>query len=144
MFHQWKTPTSIQPTNQTKKKAIFNKKLRDYGLVEERTVTATLRKLLVESFFEAWEITCSSTNCEKAAKAVGIAPVDREAVKSSHFVKEIPENELNSILLRNAQRNRFSINSKMITSDEMIAEISNYVSRSGDRSLCAVNLRAHT
>ena len=106
-------------------------------MVEERTVTATLRKLLVESFFEAWEITCSSTNCEKAAKAVGIAPVDREAVKSSHFVKEIPENELNSILLRNAQRNRFSINSKMITSDEMIAEISNYVSRSGDRSLCA-------
>ena len=105
-------------------------------MVEERTVTDTLRKLLVESFIEAWETTCSSTNCEKAAKAVGIAPVDREAVKSSHFVKEIPENELNSILLRNAQRNRFSINSKMITSDEMIAEISSYVSRSGDRSLC--------
>ena len=113
-------------------------KLREYMI--PGNIAATLRKIAVESFVEAWDITCTLSKAMQAAAAVGINPyhVNAPHVVASprnplqnKWVKEtLPEEHERIIAARmQAASNRLNINNREITDPQVIEEIRESLTR---------------
>ena len=99
---------------------------------------ATVRKLAIESFVEAWDMTCNKSNCLSSATSIGLEPVNREAPKRNQYVRNLTPQE-QEIFNKRVKRKEeiLDINNCEITKDEKIAEIRNYTIKNGrDKGLC--------
>ena len=89
-----------------------------------------MRKTAVEAFVAAWDSTCLKSNCENSAVRVGLLPVDRNAPKTSQYVRNLTPEE-QAVFDRRVRKNaeRLNINNSEITLNEKIAEIKETVKK---------------
>ena len=116
---------------------ILRRNLKDKRMYTQNVMSENIRKIVVESFVEAWNSVCNKSNCEHAARITGIYPVDPEAPKATGFLKDLtPEERARQDAIDARKRNRLDINASIITADEKIEEIRQTVRRSDDADLC--------
>ena len=97
-----------------------------------------MRKTATEAFVEAWDLTCVKSNCSNTATKIGLAPVDRNAPKTSQYVRNLTAEE-QAVFDRRVQRNaeKLNINNCEITNTNKIAEIKATVQKNEfDKDLC--------
>ena len=91
---------------------------------------ATVRKLAIEAFLDAWDSICSKSNCESAAAEVGLYPVDKSRPKSSPFVRDLTADERHLLRLQmQKKQKRLNINAAIITEQCKIDEIIEVVAK---------------
>ena len=71
----------------------LNRLKNDTTMFSEASEQANLRKIVVQAFIDAWNMTCTKTNCIAAARAVGLKPINRQAVTSNPFVRALTASE---------------------------------------------------
>ena len=117
---------------------IFQSMLKKKENYVENNITASMRKIAIEAFIEAWDCICNKGNCEAAARSVGIKPVTSSAPKESIYVRDPTDKEVLFLQSRRKKTNDLlSINNSEITDDTKLEEIISYVKRSEkDKDLC--------
>ena len=100
--------------------------------------SATMRKMSITAFVDAWDAVCNRSNCASTAATVGLQPVDREAPKRNPYVRDLTMEENEIFNQRMARRQgRLDINNFEITKIEKIQEIKECVSKNAkDAGLC--------
>ena len=103
----------------TKFTNIFMEFLRNGKYYVPNNNRATMRKVAVEAFVEAWDLVCTKSNCSNTATSVGLEPVDKAAPKNSQYVRNLTEAE-KSLYEARVRRNAslLNINNCEITKPE--------------------------
>ena len=112
---------------------ILLRNLKNEKMYTHDVMSENIRRIVIESFINAWVTTCTATNVAAAARITGINPVDRTAPRNTGFLKDLTPDELarqQRIEARKAQG--LDINCCLITSDEKIQEIRETVKKSKD------------
>ena len=90
----------------------------------EGNTAATMRKLSVEAFIGAWNTICNPTLVSSAAAAVGIKPVNPNAVREKPYVRDFTADERQQYeSFQRRMNHRLQISNCCLTSREKIAEI---------------------
>ena len=116
----------------------FHKNLKKKENYIPHNDRATIRKIAIDSFVEAWDMTCNRSNCVSSAASVGLEPVDKESPKRNHYVRNLTPEE-QEIFNKRVKRKEgiLDINNSEITKAEKINEIREYTMRNGrDKGLC--------
>ncbi len=112
---------------------ILQRNLKNPKMYTERVMAENVRKIVIESFLEAWNQVCNKHNCEAAARITGTYPVDPDAPRQTGFLKDLTAAEkarLDEMERRKAQR--LDINCSIITQPDKIDQIRETVKRNRD------------
>ena len=117
---------------------IFARNMKNETMFIEGNLNASLRKIAIESFVEAWDIVCSRDNCKATARAVGYRPFDVAQPLSNQYVRELTPQERANVEARERRRaNMLNISSSNITDHEKLEEIRAALNRTqGNTELC--------
>ena len=117
----------------------FFKNLKNKNFYVPKNDRATVRKLAIESFVEAWDMTCNKSNCLSSATSIGLEPVNREAPKRNQYVRNLTPQE-QEIFNKRVKRKEeiLDINNCEITKDEKIAEIRNFTIKTAATKVCVL------
>ena len=102
--------------------AALKKYLHDMN--DEGPAAPKIRRAAIEAFLHAWSAACTYKNCVNGARKTGIYPLSLDAMCESHFVRDLPDEEV-----PRQRPGRLNINNAVITKPEMISEINSSISK---------------
>ena len=112
---------------------ILLRNLKDPKLYVHNLMAENIRKIVIQSFIDAWAITCTSVNVAAAARITGINPVDRSAPRNTGFLKDLtPDEQAKQERIEARKAKSLDINCSIITANEKIEEIRETVKKSKD------------
>ena len=123
----------------------FVKKLHDKTYYVRGNDRATIRKIAIDSFIEAWDETCNKSNCMCSAATVGLEPVDSHAPRRNPYARDLTAEEQAIFDARQRRKaNMLDINNCEITENAKAREIWDYINRNDrDRDLCKQITNVH-
>ena len=116
---------------------IFYRNLKNEEMYVPSNLSASIRRIAVESFIEAWDITCSREACKAAAAAVGYRPLNVSKPLSNKYVRQLNAQEKANLEARERRRSAMlNINNCCLSTQEKWQEMINYLSRRGNSAIC--------
>ena len=116
----------------------FNANCKDKHFYVPNNNAASMRRIAVDAFIQAWDDIANYSNCVSSAASVGLEPVDRTRPKSNPYVRDLTEQE--QVMYeqnRRRRENMLNINNCLITTNEKIEEIRTFIARCDkDKALC--------